>query len=128
VASERRQGGWRRAAPGVAVAAALLLAGCANPLAARRARLQHFVGQNVTALIAAEGVPNRSFQAAGITYLGYVTRYVDLEPPLPLGGPPWIWGWYAEPPPIAVERGCETVFAVKDDIVQGFTLHGNACG
>lgn len=110
------------------LAIALLATGCENGLTARRAQLQHLVGQSLNTLIATEGVPDRSFQANGVTYLSYVHQRIDLEPPLPLGGPPWIWGWYAEPPPVAVVRGCETIFMVKGGVVQGFTWRGNACG
>ncbi|MBW4090337.1 MAG: hypothetical protein HIU82_04380 [Proteobacteria bacterium] len=73
-------------------------------------------------------VPDRSFQANDVTCLGYVRQRIDLAPPLPLGGPPWVWGSYAEPPPRAVLRGCETIFRVKDGVVQGFTWRGNTCG
>ena len=109
-------------------AVALLVAGCTDPLAARQAQLRQLVGQTLDTLIAVEGVPDRSFQDNGVTYLAYVRQRVDLAPPLPLGGPAWFRGSYAAPPPVAVIRRCETVFAVKAGVVQGFTLRGNACG
>jgi hypothetical protein len=108
--------------------AALLLASCTNMLAARQARLQQLVGRPLDVLIATEGVPDQSFQEDGVTYLGYVEQHIDLAPPLPIGGPPLIWGPYAALPRVAVIRACETIFAVKGGIVQGFTLRGNACG
>ena len=113
---------------GAACAIVLLTAGCTDLLAARQERLQQLVGQKLDRLIAVEGVPDRSFQDNGVTYLGYVRQRIDLEPPLPLGGPPWIWGGYAAWPRTAVVRGCETIFAVKGGVVQSFTMRGNACG
>ncbi len=111
------------------------LAGCANLLAERESRLRRLVGQPLAALIAAEGVPDRSFDHGGVTYLAYLRRRVDFIPPPPMIGPPWSpggfpgpLGWYPEPPPRAVMRSCQTVFAVKRNIVTGFTLSGNDCG
>ena len=112
--------------------AVLSLTACANLLAAREARLQRLVGQPLATLIAVEGVPDRSFDHAGVTYLAYDRRQVDFVPAPPMFGPTWGFpgplGWYDAPPPAAVVRACETVFAVKGGIVRGFTLRGNDCG
>ncbi|MDE2005615.1 MAG: hypothetical protein KGI51_03530 [Rhodospirillales bacterium] len=115
------------------LALTLLVAGCANLLAEREARLRKLVGQKLDVLIATEGVPDRSFVDRDITYLAYIHQHVDLIPGQPPFGPAWgPWGgplgWYAAPPPTAVMRGCETVFAVKAGVVTGFTLRGNDCG
>ncbi|MDE2580088.1 MAG: hypothetical protein KGL52_00485 [Rhodospirillales bacterium] len=119
----------RRLARAAAVAAAtVLLAGCADTLAARRAQLQRLVGQKLDVLIATEGVPDSSVQRDGVMYLSYAHQRVVLIPPLPTAGPPWTWGWYASPPPTAVLRGCETTFAVKDRVVVSFQMRGNDCG
>lgn len=118
-----------------AFALLLLAAGCTDYVAARQARLRQLVGQKLTVLIATEGVPDRSFDHAGVTYLAYVRQRVELPPSMPYFGPPWgpslggpSLGWYNAPPAVAFVRGCETVFAVKADIVRGFTMHGNDCG
>ncbi|MGC8475623.1 MAG: hypothetical protein ACP5NP_04650 [Acetobacteraceae bacterium] len=120
---------FRWLAVGLAV---LSLTACANLLAEREARLQRLVGQKLSVLIAVEGVPDRSFDHAGVTYLAYDRRQVEFVPPPPIFGPAWGFpgplGWYNAPPPAAVLRECETVFAVKGGIVRGFTLRGNACG
>lgn len=109
------------------LAGVLLLGGCASGSAEREARLRGFIGRPVGALIRALGVPSRSYTAGGVTYLAYVERHLDLVPPAPIG-PPWIAGWYGSwAPPQAVERVCETTFAVTDDVVRSFSLHGNAC-
>ena len=114
----------------LALAALLFATGCTDYVAAREARLRRLVGQKLAVLIAIEGVPNRSFDHDGVTYLAYVRQRVDLRPSMPYFGPPWgpSLGWYNAPPAVAFVRGCETVFAVKADIVSGFTMHGNDCG
>ena len=116
----------RRAAL-VGLAAALALGGCADPLAARRARLHLLVGRTLDTLIATEGVPDRTYHHAGVTYLSYLRQLVALEPPLAMGGPAFVWGPYAAPPPVAVLRSCETIFAIEGGIVRGFSLRGNDC-
>ncbi len=123
----RRAAGPILGRAGILLAIVLLATSCANGLTARRARLQPLVGQSLNTLIAIEGVPTRSFQANGVTYLSYVHQRIDLMAPVAPYGTPWIWGWYPELPPVAVVRGCETIFMVKGGVVQGFTWRGNAC-
>ena len=67
---------------GILLALALLATGCQNGLTARRTRLQPLVGQSLNTLIAIEGVPDRSFQANGVTYLSYVHQRIDLMAPV----------------------------------------------
>ncbi len=110
----------------------LSLSACANLLAAREARLRRLVGQKLSVLIAVEGVPDRNFEHAGVTYLAYDRRQVDFVPAPPIFGPPWGFpgplGLYNAPPPSAVLRACETVFSVQGGIVRGFSMRGNDCG
>lgn len=110
------------------LAMALVLAACTNQLAVRQAQLNQFVGVPVGVLVQQLGVPNRTFETGGVKYLAYVDRRLDFVPypPYPYGPP--FWGWYGNYPPQAVELVCETTFAVAHDVVQSFTLHGNACG
>lgn len=105
-----------------------LLAGCANQLAAREAYLRQFIGQPESAVVQAMGVPNRTFETGGVTYLAYSEHRVDIVPGTPAYGP-WFNGWYGGGfPPQVVEWNCETTFQVVDGKVGSYTLRGNACG
>ncbi len=105
-----------------------LLAGCTNQLAARQAYLNQFIGHNESDLVQGMGVPTRSFETGGVTYLAYNESRVDVIPGTAGWGPPF-WGWYGGGfPPQVVTLSCETTFAVSDGVVQSYTLRGNACG
>ncbi len=106
----------------------LLLAACTGGLAARQARLQAFVGRPVNDVVQAMGVPNRTYEANGVTYIAYVEQRSDLIPTSPFLGPGWGYGWYGPFPPQVVTWRCETTFQVVGGIVRGFNLTGNACG
>jgi len=116
--------------PGVLIVLATLLAGCGNQLAQRQAYLNQFVGQPESAVVQQMGVPTRSFETGGVTYLAYTESRVDVIPGLPAYG--WgapYWGWYGGGiPPQVVTLTCETTFAVSNGAVQSYTLRGNACG
>jgi hypothetical protein len=100
------------------------LAGCGDPLATRMAAMNRFVGQPEQVLIQLMGVPTRRYEAAGLKYLAYDERRVEILPGVGGIGP-----WYAGGiPPQLVERWCETTFQVSDATVRSFTLRGNACG
>ena len=106
----------------------LTLTGCAESLAQRQARLQQFVGQPVNTVISAMGVPNRSYSANGVNYIAYLEQHIEVVPPAPIVGPPWVFGWYNPFPAQVVNWQCETTFTVAGGIVRGVSLHGNACG
>lgn len=113
----------------------LLIAGCANQLAARQAQLQPLVGRPETELIQIMGVPNRSYETGGMKFLAYEESRVELVPGSPfyygLGPFPGMYpgGLYAGGfPPEAVNLVCDTTFAIEGGIVRSFTLRGNACG
>ena len=59
----------RNHAHALALLAMLALAGCAYDPAVRAARLQPLVGQPVSALIAAMGVPTRTYEPGGVQFL-----------------------------------------------------------
>jgi hypothetical protein len=108
---------------------AVLLGGCVNQLAVRQAQLGQLVGAPEGVLVQQMGVPNRTYETGGVKYLAYVDRRVDFIPSAPYPYGPPFWGWYGGGfPPQAVELVCETTFAVAHQVVQSFTLRGNACG
>lgn len=117
----------RRALP-FGFLALLMLGGCAESLAQRQARLQQFVGQPVNNVISVMGVPNRSYSANGVNYIAYLEQHIEVVPPAPIVGPPWVFGWYNPFPAQVVNWQCETTFTVAGGIVRGVSLHGNACG
>ena len=105
-----------------------LLAGCVNQLAARQAYLNQFIGKPEAAVVQAMGVPTRSFETAGVTYLAYTEQHIDFVPGTPTFAP-YYMGWYGGGfPPQVVQWTCETTFAVADGKIASFTLRGNACG
>jgi hypothetical protein len=109
----------------------LLLAACTGGLAARQAKLQVFVGRPVNDVVQAMGVPNRTYEANGVSYIAYVEQRYDLIPTSPFLGPGWGWGWgwgwSGQFPPQVVTWRCETTFQVVGGIVRSFNLTGNAC-
>ena len=116
----------------VGLIAVLLLGACADhALEARRAYIASLVGVSETDLVRQMGVPTRSFSVNGETFLAYDNRRLEFVPGF-YGGPPWWgpgwgpWGWWASPP-LAVERGCETTFEVRDGKVVSFSRRGPEC-
>ena len=109
----------------------LLLAGCVNQLAQRKALMNQFVGRPEPELVQRLGVPTRSYETAGVKYLAYDESRVDIVPSLPPYGPGpwWDYGGYGGGfPPQVVNLVCETTFAVAGGVVQSYSLRGNACG
>lgn len=108
------------------------LAGCADRLAERQAALNQLVGHPEAEILQAFGVPNRTYESDGVSYLAYSDSRVDLVPSAPLYPYPWgppFYGFYgANAPPVAVVRNCETTFTIADHVVRAVTLRGNACG
>ena len=100
------------------------LAGCGDPLAARMAAMNQFVGKSEQTLVTQMGVPTRSYTTDSSKFLAYDERRVDITPGVPGIGPWYVGGI----PPQAVEHWCETTFRVSDGVVRSFTLRGNACG
>lgn len=104
-----------------------LLLGCDDRLAQRRANLSQFVGHPEQEVVQAMGVPNRTYETAGVKYLAYVERRMQVLPsPYPSG--PWSLGGYGGGlGPDIVTLTCETTLAVQNGVVKSFNLRGNAC-
>jgi hypothetical protein len=121
----------RRIAP---LALLLALVAChTGPSPERIAFLNSLIGDSQTDLVRRLGVPNRTFETGGHTFLAYdqnSTQVIpgpptpDFYPWGPLG---WGWGWPGYSPPTVVQLGCETTFEIADGKVLHWTLRGNAC-
>jgi hypothetical protein len=105
-----------------------LLGGCANQLAERQAYLNQFIGHPESAVVQAMGVPSRSFETAGVTYLAYSEHRIDFIPGTPLYAPFYMGGYGGGFPPQIVQLDCETTFQVVDGKISSYVLRGNACG
>jgi len=107
-----------------------LLAGCA-PGIDRRVALNALVGQPETEIVRLLGVPSRTFEAGGHTFLAYSERRVDSIPAGPFygGGFGYFggYGYFGGFPATVIERSCETTFEVVDGRAIGWSLRGNAC-
>jgi len=109
----------RMTALAVALGGALLLQGCATRQGFEQ-RMGAYVGKPEADLVAALGVPVRSFQAGNRTFLQYERRRVTADV-----GPGWGWGWAGG---VNVETwDCSTTFEVVDGRVASFTSRGNDC-
>lgn len=107
----------RMAALAAALGGVLLLQGCASRQGFE-ARMQTYVGRSESDLVAALGVPIRSFQAGNRTFLQYERRRITAD-----AGPGW--GWAGG---VSVETwDCSTTFEVVDGRVASFTSRGNDC-
>ncbi|MBW6397419.1 hypothetical protein KPL78_06125 [Roseomonas sp. HJA6] len=103
----------------VALGGGLLLQACATR-EGFEARMGQYVGRSETDLVAALGVPVRSFQAGNRTFLQYERRFVTAD-----SGPGWGWGWGAG---VSVQTwDCATTFEIFDGKVASFTSRGNDC-
>ncbi|HBK05015.1 MAG TPA: hypothetical protein DDZ81_04040 [Acetobacteraceae bacterium] len=114
---------------------AAAVAGCTGGLAARQAELSQWVGRSETELVAAMGAPNRFYDSGGMKFLTYEDRRTEIIPGTPYFGGfgPFGYGDGFGPygggfPPTATTLVCDTTFTVAGNIVQGFSLRGNACG
>jgi hypothetical protein len=117
-AHEGRNGMARRmTAMVLALGGALLLQGCASRQGFE-ARMHQYVGQPEANLIAALGVPVRSFQVGNRSFLQYERRLVTADA---LPG----WGWGGG---VSVQTWqCDTTFEIVDGRVASFTSRGNDC-
>lgn len=115
-----------------ALALPLLLAagGCATGPTLDQ-RLATFVGRPEADVVAALGVPVRTYEAGGRKFLQFESRrsVAVAEPPGYYGGP---WGWrrgyyWAPPPQTYAVVGCDVTFALRDGLVEGFTFRGDGC-
>lgn len=113
-----------------AILLAALVAGCA-PAFDRPAFLASFIGQPEDEVVRRLGVPSRSYETGGRTFLAYADRRVDVVPAGPFfGGFGYLgagYGGYAAFPPQVITRACETTFELADGRVVTWALRGNAC-
>lgn len=99
-----------------ALGGALLLQGCATR-SGFEARMGQYVGKSEADLVAALGVPVRSFQVGNRSFVQYERRFVTAD-----AGPGWGWGG------VSVQTwDCATTFEVVDGRVASFTSRGNDC-
>ncbi|HKM61944.1 MAG TPA: hypothetical protein VJY39_05580 [Acidisphaera sp.] len=111
----------------------LLVAGCVDYVPTRQSELTQFVGKSETQLVAAIGVPTRTYEAAGSKFLAYDQARAVVDPGSPGWGWGWGWGWGAPwgwgPafPPAVFAYSCETTFQVHDGLVQSFSFTGSGC-
>jgi hypothetical protein len=89
------------------LAGLLILAGCAYPSPQRAAALNALIGKTEADVVRAYGVPIRSVETGGSKFVEYGW-----------GG----WGY-----PEVEQFDCNTTFELKDGVVKGWTLRGNAC-
>ncbi len=104
----------------------LLLAACATGPSLQE-RLAPFVGRSEGDLVAALGVPTRTYQADGRKFLQYEQRWTQVVPGSFYGtGPYWrvspVWA-----PPVYVPRACDVTFALRQERVESFTWRGDGC-
>ena len=101
----------------LALGSALLLQGCATRQGFE-ARMGQYVGRSEADLVAALGVPVRSFQVQNRTFLQYERRFVTAD-----SIPGWGWGGA-----VSVQTwDCATTFEIVDGRVATFTSRGNDC-
>ncbi|MBR0649017.1 hypothetical protein GXW78_05035 [Roseomonas terrae] len=100
-----------------ALGGTLLLQGCATRQGFE-ARMGQYVGKPEADLVAALGVPVRSFNVGNRSFLQYERRFVTAD-----AGPGW--GWAGG---VSVQTwDCDTTFEVVGGRVASFTSRGNDC-
>ncbi|MBO1359662.1 hypothetical protein J2D73_07625 [Acetobacter sacchari] len=138
-----------------AVAAAAVLTACSSgPSAEQRAQLNTLIGKTEVDVIRAYGVPTRTFQASGHTFLAYIDNQTSYSPGT---GSAWGWGWGGSPgwggggwgwgggmggwgngwgggwgggggmPPSYYNSSCQTTFELANGVVSGWTMRGDGC-
>ncbi len=101
--------------------------GCAEDTSRQQA-LQGLIGHPESDAIRLLGVPSRTFETNGRTFLAWDGQRLDYAAVGPGFGPwgPWGWGYYA-PATVPVMRGCQTTLEVGGGKVLGWALHGADC-
>ncbi len=112
------------------IAPMLLLAACAQGPTLDQ-RLSTFVNQSEGDLVAALGVPVRTYETEGRRFLQFEQRRTQaLASPgfhRPYYGP-WGPSWgYAPGPPAYAVVGCDITFALRQGRVESFTHRGEGC-
>ena len=119
----------------LAAAALLALGGCTLPSTAGfDSRMAALVGRPEAEVVAALGVPVRTYDAGGQRFLQYEDRRIVSYPgSYPLGGYPlgpyrygYLGGFGGFPPSIE-SRECSLTIALRNGRVEGFTRRGDDC-
>jgi len=115
-----------------ALAGLVLLAGCAYPSPQRAAALNALVGKTEADVVRAYGVPIRSVETGGSKFVEYGQHRIESFPDGPFFGAygwrgGWGGGWGGWGYPEVEQFDCNTTFELKDGVVKGWTLRGNAC-
>jgi hypothetical protein len=118
----------RRSVLGCSLAAlAATAAGCATGPTLEQ-RLQPFVGRGEADLVAALGVPERTYEVEGRKFLTFEDRRSYLVagyPSFPAYGYSRFGPYFA--PPGYIVRTCEITFAVRGGRAESFTFRGDGC-
>jgi hypothetical protein len=111
----------------VLLAMLLPLAGCATG-PGLEARLFPFIGRSEGDLVAAFGVPVRTYQADERKFLQYEELHTAIQPAAPYWYPPYgRFGPIFPPPPSYIQRVCEITFTLRHARVESFTFRGDGC-
>ncbi|GBR44675.1 hypothetical protein [Neokomagataea thailandica] len=143
-----------KVAPFLAVAALLGLSACEVPTLEQRKVLDSMVGKNEVDVVRQFGVPSRSFQTQGHSFLAYIQNATEYT-----GGGGWGWGGWGAPgfgyggwgggwgggfggfgggwgapgwgyggfPGTAYNVSCQTTFELVAGRVVGWTMRGDGC-
>ncbi len=90
-------------------------------------RLLPFVGRSEGELVAALGVPERTYEVEGRKFLTFEDKrsYIVAVDPFVYRGYCRFGPYFA--PPGYIVRTCETTFAVRGGRVESFTYRGDGC-
>jgi hypothetical protein len=107
---------------------ALLAAGCAQGPSLQE-RLSAWIGRGEGDLVAAFGVPVRTYEVEGRRFLEFEqNRSVPIAQPDPWFGSPWgPRRGYWPPPPAIATLGCSLTFELRERRVEGFSFRGQGC-
>jgi hypothetical protein len=111
----------------VAAGAALGLAAC-TPAPPLEARLQPWIGRSEVDLVAAFGVPSRTYQVDQLKFLQFEQRRTQFVPgDYPFYRPFGRFGPIGGYPPTIVVIGCDVTFALRQGVVDSFSFRGDGC-
>jgi hypothetical protein len=121
----------RRVAAPALLLPLLALAACAQGPTLDQ-RLSTFVNRPEGELVAAMGVPVRTYEVEGRRFLQYESRrtvaFAGAPDPYPYWGP---WGhrraYFYNPPPSYGVVGCDITFALRQGRVESYTFRGEGC-
>ena len=106
----------------------LAAAGCATGPTLEQ-RMLPFVGRGEGDLVAALGVPERTYEVEGRKFLTFEERRSYVVAGYPSLYPGYGYGRFGPSfsPPGYIVRTCETTFAVRGGRVESFTYRGDGC-